>query len=157
MQKQYLTPGQAWEKIKAWCAYSERCHADVKSRLYDFGLITPDVDQLMSRLIEDNFLNEERYAIQFAGGHFRLKKWGKVKITHALKQKQVSQYCIKKALHQIADDDYEQTLQKLATTKWEQIKGGTALVRRGKTRNFLLQKGFEPQLILKALQALSTA
>lgn len=150
-----FTPAQAWEKIKPYCAYQERCHSEVKSKLYEYGLNTSEVDQHISRLIEENFLNEERFALMFAGGHFRLKKWGKVKISYALKQKQVSVYCIKNALMQIPDDDYEALLAKLAETKWQQVKGGTPAARWAKTRNHLLQRGFESQLVQKTLQQLA--
>jgi regulatory protein len=150
-----FTPLQAWEKIKSYCAYQERCHSQVKSELYDFGLITPDVDQLLSRLIEAGYLNEERFAIQFAGGHFRLKKWGKVKIADALRQLQVSAYCIKMALQQLPADDYAATLHKVAEGKWQQVAKGTPASRWAKTQQFLLQKGFEADLVRAALQVLA--
>lgn len=150
-----LTPSQAWEKIKPYCAYQERCHAEVKSKLYDFGLTTPEVDQHLSRLIEENYLNEERFAVHFAGGHFRLKKWGKVKIAYALKQRQVSAYCIKLALAQLPLDDYEATLQRLAEAKWQQVRQGTVAARQAKIRSYLLQKGFENTLISDALRNLA--
>ena len=113
-----LTPAQAWEKIKPYCAYQERCHSEVKEKLSGYGLHRPDVEQLMSRLIEENYLNEERFAIAYASGHARIKKWGKVKITHGLRQKGVSAFCIKKALNEIDMDEYFAILQKLAAQKW---------------------------------------
>ena len=95
MNSQKFTPQQALPKAKHYCAYQERCHSEVKDKLYGFGLTTPEVNEIVSRLIEENYLNEERFAILFAGGHFRTKKWGRVKIAYALKQKQVSAYSIK--------------------------------------------------------------
>ena len=83
---------QALPKIKQYCAYQERCHSEVKEKLYSFGLYKKDVDQLMAHLIEENYLNEERFAIQYAGGKFRMKIWGKVKLKLALRQMQVSEY-----------------------------------------------------------------
>jgi regulatory protein len=147
-----LSPGQAWEKIKPYCAYQERCHAEVKEKLYGYGLHRIDVEQLLSRLIEDNYLNEERFAISYAGGHFRIKKWGKVKITHALKLKGVSAYCIKKALSAIDLDDYLAMLQKLADQKWLLLKGTQPHAKRFKCRQYLLQKGFEGSLIEEAIK-----
>ena len=96
-----LDAAQAWEKIKPYCAYQERCHREVKEKLYGYGLYGHDVEQIISRLIEENYLNEERFAVAYAGGHSRIKKWGKIKITQALRQKGVSAYCIKKALQSI--------------------------------------------------------
>lgn len=92
-----LNPEQAWQKIRHYCAYQERNHFEVKEKLFGFGLRKTDVDLLISRLIEEDYLNEARFAAQFAGGHFRLKKWGRVKITYELKQKRISSINIKSA------------------------------------------------------------
>src|SRR6201996_8784258 len=93
-----LSLEQALQKARHYCGYQERCHSEVKEKLYSFGLHKKEVEEALSTLIEENYLNEERFAIQYAGGHFRLKQWGKVKIRYELKQRQVSDYCIKKAL-----------------------------------------------------------
>jgi regulatory protein len=148
MNPQKCTPQQALPKAKHYCAYQERSHSDVKDKLYSFGLNTKEVDQIVSTLIEENYLNEERFAIQFAGGHFRTKKWGRVKITHALKQKQVSPYCIKKALKQIDEDEYLKVLQKLFEEKLKTLKSEKNIfVKKRKLQDHLLQKGFESDLI----------
>src|ERR1700709_2489168 len=96
--KKKLTREQAMQKARHYCAYQERSHYEVKQKLYSFGLHKIEVEESLSGLIEEDYLNEERFAIQFAGGHFRMKQWGRVKIRYELKQKQVSEYCIKKAL-----------------------------------------------------------
>lgn len=150
-----LTPSQAWDKIKTYCAYQERCHTEVKDKLYNYGLSRIDVEVLISRLIEENFLNEERFAQQYAGGHFRMKQWGRIKIIHALRQKGVSEYCIKKGLKEIDADDYEAVLQKMAAAKWSSTKG-QPLARKAKTRDYLLQKGYEPQMVYEVLKGLSS-
>ena len=123
MQEQKFTPQQALPKIKQYCAYQERCHSEVKDKLYSFGLNKNEVEELISKLIEDNYLNEERFAIQFAGGKFRVKQWGRIKIKYQLKQKQVGEYCIKKALAAIDPSDYANTLSKLAGLKLKTLKG----------------------------------
>lgn len=155
LQRKRLTKEQAWQKIKHYCSYQERCHAEAKEKLYSFGLIKQDTEELLCRLIEENHLNEERFAISFAGGRFRLKKWGRVKIKYALKQKRVSEYCIKKALQQINDEQYEQALKKLAIQKWRATKGEGInwFAKMSKTTDFLLQKGYEPELIRKELES----
>ena len=86
MTVQNLTPKQAFPKIKQFCAYQERCHSEVKEKLYGYGLNKDDVEELISKLIEENYLNEERFAIVFAGGKFRSKNWGKVKIKYELNE-----------------------------------------------------------------------
>ena len=147
-----LTPEQAWEKIKPYCSYQERCHSEVKEKLYGYGLHRSDVEQLLSRLIEDNYLNEERFALSYAGGHFRIKKWGKMKIAHGLKQKGVSAYCIKKGLGTIDMDDYLAALDRLAREKWSVLKDKQPLAKKFKCRQYLLQKGFESALIEDAIK-----
>jgi regulatory protein len=143
-----LTPEQALQKARHYCGYQERCHAEVKEKLYSFGLYKKDVEAAISTLIEENYLNEERFAIQFAGGRFRMKQWGRVKIRYELKQKQVGDYCIKKALAAIDEEDYAKTLEKLAAGKWETLKDETNdYVRRHKVQEYLQQKGYETDLV----------
>jgi regulatory protein len=155
MNPQRFTPQQALPKAKHYCAYQERCHSEVKNKLYGFGLNTKDVDQVISTLIEENYLNEERFAIQFAGGHFRSKKWGRVKIAHALKQKQVSTYCIKKALQQIDEEDYLKTLQKAFDEKVKTLKSEKNIfIKKRKMQDHLMQRGFENDLIRELINKL---
>lgn len=141
---------KALQKIKHYCGYQERCHAEVKDKLYSFGLYKDEVETMLSQLIEEDYLNEERYSIAFAGGHFRMKQWGKVKIKHAMQQHKISTYCINKALAAIADTDYENTLHKLAEAKQASLKGErNDFIKKTKIRNYLMQKGYEPALITK--------
>lgn len=155
MNPQKFTPQQALPKAKHYCAYQERCHREVKDKLYGFGLNTKEVDQILSTLIEENYLNEERFAIQFAGGHFRSKKWGRVKISHALKQKQVSAYCIKKALKQINEEDYLKTLEKLFEEKLKMLKSEKNIfIKKRKLQDHLMQKGYETDLIREMMNKL---
>jgi regulatory protein len=143
-----LSKEQAIPRIRQFCAYQERCHKEVKEKLYSLGLYKKDVEEITSQLIEENYLDEERFAIQYAGGKFRMNGWGKVKIKHALKQKQVSDYSVKKAIKQIPDEDYMKTLQKLAEQKLKTLKGeSNSLMKEKKVFDYLLQKGFESELI----------
>ncbi|MBK5272343.1 MAG: RecX family transcriptional regulator, partial [Bacteroidia bacterium] len=98
--KKKLTKEQAFQKLKHYCGYQERCHLEVRQKLYDLGVHKKDHDEIISTLITENYLNEERFATLFARGRFRIKKWGRMKIKYELKQKQISDYCIKKALKQ---------------------------------------------------------
>jgi len=150
--KQSFTPEQAYQKIKQFCAYQERCHREVTEKLYSFGLYKKDVEILLSRLIEENYLNEERFAIAFAGGKFRMKQWGRVKIKYELKQKGVSSFCVTLALKEIDEETYLETLKSLATKKWENLKGEQYLNRQAKTTTYLMQKGFEHNLIAEAIE-----
>jgi len=156
IQRKQLTKEQALQKLRHYCGYQERCHAEVKEKLYSFGLRKQMVEEAIAQLIEEDYLNEERFAIQFAGGKFRMKQWGRVKIKHALKQKQVSAYCINKAMKELDEKDYANTLHKLAKRKWDTVKGeGVNLfVKMGKTTDYLLQKGYEPELVRQTINAL---
>src|SRR6478609_6190895 len=112
-----FTTTQVKEKIRHYCAYQERSHKEVRSRLFDYGLYSSEIDELVSDLITEGFLNEERYAKAFAGGKFRIKKWGRVKIVNDLESSGISQNCIKTALYEIAESDYERTLQEILKKK----------------------------------------
>ncbi|HEY6062744.1 MAG TPA: regulatory protein RecX [Chitinophagaceae bacterium] len=146
-----MTKEQALQKLKHYCAYQERCHSEVKEKLYNLGVWKKDHDPIIATLIEENYLNEERFAIAFAGGKFRIKQWGRVKIKYELKQKQVSEYSIKKALKQIDEDEYMKVLGKLAKEKYASLKNEQYLVRKKKTMDYLVQKGFEIELINKSI------
>lgn len=152
IQKRH-TPEMAYPKIKHYCGYSERCHYEVREKLFGMGLVKSDVEQLLSRLIEEDYLNEERFAILFAGGHFRQKKWGKTKIIHALRQKRVSEYNIKKAMKEIPAEDYQACLYRLAAAKWKSLKNEQHLAREAKTSAYLAQKGYEGPAIRQAIMA----
>ena len=149
LYRKQLTGEQALQKIKQYCAYQERCHVEVKEKLYTYGLFKQQVEELLSRLIEEDYLNEERFAIQFAGGRFRMKQWGRVKIKYELKQKKVSEYCIQKALTQIDEEAYQKTLHQLANKKWKDIseKEPEKFTRMSKMTDYLLHKGFEAELV----------
>ena len=139
---------QALPQVKQFCVYRERCHSEVKEKLYALGLYKNDVEQLMAQLIEENYLNDERFAIQYAGGKFRMNQWGRVKIKYALRQKQVSDYSIKKGLKEISESDYKKTLQKLAEQKLKTLKGEKNIfVKKKKLQDYLLQKGYEGELV----------
>lgn len=155
MERQNLTPDQAFQKVKQYCACQERSHSEVKEKLYSFGLYKKEVEEILSKLIEENYLNEERFAIQYAGGKFRMKQWGRVKIKYALKQKQVSEYCIKKAIKAIPETDYNRTLQKLFDEKLRSLRSEKNIfIKKRKMQDHLLQKGFESSLVSPLLSTM---
>jgi len=152
-----LSPEQALQKLRHYCGYQERSHGEVQEKLYSYGLRKKDVETALATLIEENYLNEERFALQFAGGHFRLKSWGRVKIRYELRQRQVSEYCIKKALAAIDEEDYEKTLGRLAEKKWESLNDETNIFsRKKKLQDYLMQKGYESDLVTATVRALSS-
>ena len=143
-----LSKEQVFPQIKQYCVYRERCNSEVKEKLYSLGLYRNDVEQLMAQLIGENYLNEERFAKQYAGGKFRLNQWGRVKIKFALRQKQVSEYSIKKGLKEISESDYKKTLEKLAEQKLKALKNEKNIfIKKRKLQDYLLQKGYEGELV----------
>ncbi len=148
--KQY-TPEQAMQKARHYCAYQERCHQEVTEKLYALGLRKNEVENSLAQLIEEDYLNEERFAIQFAGGRFRMKGWGRIRIGIVLKQKRLSDYCIRRGLAAIDEADYLQSLERLARKRWEQLEGEPFLQRRKKTLDYLSYKGYENNLLQMVL------
>jgi len=116
-----------------------------------------ETEELTSKLIEEGCLNEERFAKIFAGGKFRIKQWGRIKIKAALKQKQISSYCIAAAMNEIDETKYNETLRRLAEKRWNSIKGPgiNGYVKMAKTRDFLLMKGYESSLVSAEIKNLS--
>ena len=152
-----LSLEQALQKARHYCGYQERCHSEVQEKLYSLGLRKKDVETALATLIEENYLSEERFATQFAGGRFRLKEWGKVKIKYELKQRQVGEYNIRKALAAIDADDYERTLTRLTEEKWETLQEEENIfIRKRKLQDYLLQKGYESDRVAAAVRAVST-
>ena len=141
----------AREKIQAYCAYQERCHKEVKMKLKSWGLIQEAIDLLIIELIEFNFLNEERYARSFARGKFRIKKWGKLKIRMALKKREVYFKCIDLAMLEIDDKTYLNTLKELLQKKNDILKETNLYKRKMKLINYLVNRGYEYDLIHDAL------
>lgn len=135
-------------KIKAgnYCAYQERTQQEVRNKLYNLGLYSDEVEEVLTELITENFVNEERYAKAFARGKFRYKQWGRKKITYALKQKKISTYCIDQALHEISEEEYEQEILRLIEKKSSQLSGDVFIVKN-KIARYLIGKGFEQELV----------
>ena len=154
LRRKHFTPEQAQQKIRQYCAYQERCHKEVKEKLYSYGLHKSDTEKIVADLIENNYLNEERFAIQFAGGKFRMNQWGRKKIQYELQQKGVNTYSIKIALKELDESDYAETINKLVKIKWDSLETDHHLTRQAKTQAYLMQKGFERDLISKAIKEL---
>jgi regulatory protein len=142
-QKKRHSYQEAIPKIEHYCVYQERCQKEVMKKLYDLGLDEEDRMNAMQHLIKKGFLNEERYAIAFAGGKFRQKAWGKGKIINELKVRGISEYCIKKAIKEIEPNDYQNSLFRLAEKYAQNIKSGKVYEKKTKTIRYLLSKGYE--------------
>lgn len=153
-RKKKLTPTEALARAYRYCAYQERSHQEVKNKLYSFGLYSDEVDELLSRLITEGFLNEERFAKAYAGGKFRMQKWGRVKILNELNALGLSKNCISRGMKEIADDDYQQTLRQLLEKKEAASDETNIFRKRDKLAKYAISRGFESDLVWKMVKAL---
>jgi regulatory protein len=151
--KKQLSFLEAKHKIEAYCAYQERCEKEIVERLNKWGIYGEQADVIIADLISNNFLNEERFAEAFVSGKIRIKRWGKIKIKQHLKQKQISNYSITKALNSIDDELYLLNLYQLIEKKKKDLKviKGVTWENKGKIQRYLQSKGYENDLIFNAL------
>jgi regulatory protein len=146
-KEKFITEKEAVSKIYRFCSYQERNQLEVRVKLNAFGLNFHKVEEIIAHLIEENFVNEERYAKLYAGSKFRIKNWGKRKIEASLKQKEISPNLIKIALKEIPDEAYVKTLIHLVVKRNEEEKGKEFFQRKGKVAQYLIGKGYEPELV----------
>ena len=147
MYRKRLTKEQALQKLRFYCRYQQRCQSDIKQKLFELGVNEKDHDELIGELIKENCLNEERFAVAFVSGRFKMKQWGRKKIQKGLKEKRVSDEIAEKALGQINQKEYIAILNKLAKEKYALLKHEQHLIRKKKTMDYLMQKGYEVDLI----------
>ncbi|NRF41486.1 regulatory protein RecX [Pedobacter foliorum] len=143
----------ALAKAEHYCAYQERSQQEIRNKLYEWGLWKNEVEEIISELIQTNFLNEERFTMAYVSGKFKIKKWGKMKIKQGLKLKGVTEKMISNALKTIDYDEYLETILVLANKKLPSIKENDAYKRKYKLTSYLMGKGFESNLISEVLNA----
>lgn len=152
-QKSY-TLAEATKKLESYCAYQERCHKEVTSKLWEMKMIPEAIDQIVTHLIQENYLNEERFSRAYARGKFNIKKWGRNRIVNELKFRGISKYNIKSALQEIDDNDYFTTLDKLAKKRVQEIKETNLQKRKKKLADYLLYRGWESHLVYEKIKEL---
>jgi len=146
------TTTQAFVKIASFCAYQERTQQEVRSKLYEYGIKTDEVEVIIVKLIEENFLNEERFAKAFAGGKFRIKKWGRNRIIRELEMRNLSPYCIKSGLKEIDEQDYIATIHGIIKKKESEITAKNDYQKKYKIAIYLISRGFESDLVWEILK-----
>ena len=147
----YLSYDDALKKLQHYCAYQDRCHSEVRSKLLDLKIYGDELERIITDLIADNFLNEERFAQSYARGKHRLKKWGRHKITSQLKMKKISPYCIKKGMQEIDDEEYLETLTKLLEKR---LGDNPSFQETGKAAKYVINKGYESHLVWEVVKTL---
>lgn len=154
--KKVYTPMQARAKAEHYCAFQERAQQEVRDKLYSWGLHMQDVEATISQLIEDNFLNEERFARAYARGKFKMKGWGKIKIKQGLKLKQITAPLIRIAMTEIDASDYFSTLESLILKKNRLIQEENDFKRKHKLFQYALGRGYESNLIAEVLENINS-
>ena len=149
-----FTLTEATKKLESYCAYQERCHKDVVTKLKEMRMIPEVIDQIVVHLIQENYLNEERFAKSLARGKFRIKKWGRVRITNELKQRNITKYNINIGLKEVDDNTYLETLDTLANKRLEAIQETNVHKRKRKLADYLLYRGWESHLVYGKIQEL---
>ena len=152
--KEKLTIREAQLKLEYYCSYQERCHQEVVQKSYDLGMKSDEVNAVVVHLLQNNFLNEERFARSFARGKHRIKLWGKIRIVNELKQRQISAPNIKCALTEISDEEYQDTLDKLAEKHWNSLTERKGQKKNKKFCDYLLRRGWESNLVYEKLKEL---
>lgn len=152
-EKSY-TVNEATKLMENFCAYQDRCHKEVAQKLYDLHMIPEAREKITLHLLQNNFLNEERFSKAFARGKFFIKNWGRIRIVNELKFRNISPYNIKTALKEIDENAYLKTLQKIAEKKAAVIKEPNAFKKRSKLLTYLSSKGYESELIYEVVNGL---
>jgi regulatory protein len=152
MAKKFLTEAEIWLKVTRWCDYQERSQQEARDKLYSLGLHKSDVENLIVRLISDGFVNEERFAIAYARGKFRISEWGRIKIKLALQQKKISEYCIKRGMAEIDEEEYHATILRLIQKKLDKCNEENPLLCKNAAVRYVISRGFEPNLVFNLLQ-----
>jgi regulatory protein len=142
------------EKARRYCAYQERAQQEVRDKLYEWGCHQDEVENIITSLIGDDFLNEERFAKTYCRGKFRMKHWGKVKIKMALKMKRVSEPCINRGLKEIDPDEYIEVMNRLIEERARKTSERNPIKRNYKIANYILSRGFESDLVWDAINKL---
>ena len=145
---------EAIHKIEHFCAYQERCHDEVVQKLRTMKMDSNEIDEILAHLIQENYLNESRFACSFARGKHRIKLWGKVRIVNELKLRNISTYNINLALKEITAEEYETNFNALAERNWHSIKEPNGLKKRKKCCDFLLRKGYESNWVYEKVKEL---
>lgn len=150
-EKKSYTFQEIKQKMVNYCVYQDRCHYEVEQKMRDFTLIQEAKDEIMLYLMQENYLNEERYVRSYIRGKFYMKSWGRTKIKIHLKQKGISEKLISNCWNEIDEDDYKETIIKIYKDYFSKLSGLKEFQRKSKSIKYLLSKGFEYDYLIKIL------
>ena len=154
MHSKAYTVTEATRKLESYCAYQERCHKEVVGKLKEMRMVSTAIDHIITHLIQEGYLNEERFAKSFARGKFQIKKWGRNRIVNELKLRDISKFNITSALKEIPENEYLEALHQLAKKRVMEIKETHTLKRKKKLADYLLYRGWESHLVYEKIKEL---
>jgi regulatory protein len=145
--KKWISKYDALEKLQRYCAYQDRCHQQVRKKLLDLGMYGDELEEIIAELIEEKFLDEERFARSYVRGKFRINKWGKIRILQELKKRQISDYCIRKGMEEIPEDDYIEQTREIILKKAATLKEEDDYKRKHKLAGYAFRRGYEAEVV----------
>lgn len=154
MSKKVFTVNEIKKKLEFFCVYQDRCHKEVENKLKEYRVIPEARELILLSLLQDNFLNEERFAKSYARGKFRIKKWGKERIVRELKFRDISAYNIKTALNEIDEEAYIKTIYELVNKKNDLVTETNIYKRKKKIIDYVRYRGYESNLVFKVVNEL---
>ena len=149
-----MTIKEAQQKLEHFCAYQERCHDEVVTKLYSLKMTPDEIDAIIVKLIADNFLNETRFACSFARGKHRMKHWGKIRIVNELKLRHITATNINIALKEITPEEYQDTFEQLSQKCWDSLTEKNFIKKRKKFCDYMIRRGFESNLVYDKVKEL---
>ncbi len=152
-----ISVSEAQTKIEYYCSYQERCHQEVVEKLRQLGQTSADIDTLLVHLIDQNYLNEERFARSFVRGKHRIKGWGRHRIVNELKGRHITQYVLQAALQELDPEEYETAFHRIAESHWEHLHEANMLRKRKKFCDYMVRKGWESDWVYEKVKALEQA
>lgn len=154
IEKKKITPKQALIKAQNLCARSEKSKADIQKKLHDWQIPNADIEKIIELLIQDKFIDELRFAEYFVRDKFRFNKWGRIKITYALKQKQIPQSTINQAMSEINEQEYRENIKHELIKKQKSIKNTDDSKQKEKLIRFAQSRGYEIDISLGIIEKL---
>jgi len=149
--KKEVRAEEALSKVQFICSKQEKCCFDIRKKLKSWNISPDEQDEIIQSLTEDKFINEERYTTFYVRDKFRFNKWGRIKIAHHLRQKQIPEYIISNTLDQLDDVEYFENLHGLLINKMKNIREEDSYQLRAKLFRFAQSRGFESQISLKLI------
>tara|TARA_B100001142_G_C14122683_1_gene573673 strand:+ start:145 stop:609 length:465 start_codon:yes stop_codon:yes gene_type:complete len=140
-------------KLEKYCSFSERCKSDIIKKLYDWK-VNKNQKEIINHLIENNYINEKRYALLYSMGKFNSRKWGKIKISNHLKKKGIKEKDINESINEIPETKYLDVLSNLIIKKSQEIKDSDIYNKKSKIARYLFQKGYESNLIWNQIETI---